>query len=554
MKDRTSKASDINTLASNPKLAVVGSSGGNLRSQGGADPEGVLDEIRRQADAAGIEVAYVQFVLTSQSMDTVDAQAPSRLYMLNGEGELEAGDEKPLSAVNEDAARSDAELARLIADGSIDGIMLMSCDPTGVNAQAIAAAAKAQIPVAGTGGTSMAGVQAAGCRVIAASGTTGTTNRTRAVSAVSAFSKEWGLAYHPVIGHAQAADDGAPAQGSTFVQLMRGISIRGIMMASMPGFIAMALSLAFSKIPGLDFLEDDVFNTLIGYLPVLVAAIAAKQASGMGEVGIVAGVVAGALSTDGGIIDGIIVGVAAGVAVYYISGFCAQHNVPGTTTNIVAGGVSGLAAGLVGKYALAPVALMAGNAIKGAIDWAVLVDPLLAGALAGAAIWFAIMGGVYHAAILPIIMLEMEKTGYSFLGAIDLTGLVIVCAGIQLAYILRPRNPGDRTASVANILINLCFGTFVEAAYPYMFSSRAVFAAAIASSTVGGALVGLFNVKCTAYVPCFVAPFMSNDAVWQTIVVLVATFAVSCTLTLAAGIFDARKQQAHNEATMECAS
>lgn len=529
-------------------LAVVGSSGGNLRSQGGTDPAGILAEIRRQASAAGIEVAFMQFILASASMDAAGLDTPARLGTLDGVGELQLGPEAPLGEVNEAASARDAELARLIDDGGIDALMLMSCDPAGANRLAVEAAARAGIPVVGTGGSSMAGVQAAGCRVVAASGTTGTTNRTRAVSAVSALAKEWGLAYRPVIGssaEAARAGEGARAGiGSELRELAGNVSVRGIMMASMPGFIAMALSLALSKVPGLGFLEKDVFNVLVGYLPVLVAAIAAKQVSGMGEVGIVAGVVAGALSTDGGIIDGLAVGVIAGGLVYLVSGFCAMHNVPGTTANIAAGGLSGLVAGLVGKFAFAPVALAAGGAIKGAIDWATAVDPLLAGAIAGFAIWFAIMGGVYHAAILPIIMLEMEKTGFSFLGAIDLTGLVIVCAGIQLAFILRPRNPGDRTASIANIAINLLFGTFVEAAYPYMFSSKRVFAAAIASATAGGALVGLLGVKCTAYVPTFLAPFLSNGEVWQTFVVIIATFALSCALTLVASAWDARAAKA----------
>ena len=536
------------------RLAVVGSSGGNLRSQGGTDPEGIVAEIKRQAQAAGIEVAFVQFVLASASMDTVDEKAPATLYQLDEDGVLTAGQEQPLARVNETARALDNTLANMIDACEIDGLMLMSCDPEGANKQAVAAAARAQIPVAGTGGTSMAGVTAAGCHVVSASGTTGTTNRTRAVSAISAFAKEWGLTYRPVIGGSSATaveQSGIPAGsglGATLRALAGNVSIRGIMMASMPGFIAMALSLALSKIPGLEFLEKGVFEVLVGYLPVLVAAIAAKQVSGLGEVGIVAGVVAGALSTDGGIIDGIAVGVIAGALVYLVSDFCATHNVPGTTANIAAGGLSGLAAGLVGKFAFAPLALTAGTAIKGAIDWATTVDPILAGALAGFAIWFAIMGGVYHAAILPIILLEMEKTGFSFLGAIDLTGLVIVCAGIQLAYIIRPRNPGDRTASIANIAINLLFGTFVEAAYPYMFSSRKVFAAAIVSATAGGALVGLFGVKCTAYVPTFVAPFLSNNAVWQTFVVLIATFALSCVLTLVATGLDARAGKHHTAA------
>ena len=39
-------------------------------------------------------------------------------------------------------------------------------------------------------------------------------------------------------------------------------------------------------------------------------------------------------------------------------------------------------------------------------------------------------------AFLPIVLLEMESQGFSFLGAVDLCGLVMVCAGVQLANIV----------------------------------------------------------------------------------------------------------------------
>ena len=43
-----------------------------------------------------------------------------------------------------------------------------------------------------------------------------------------------------------------------------------------------------------------------------------------------------------------------------------------------------------------------------------------------------------------------------------------------------------------------------------MFSSKLVFGSALLTSTVSGMLVGLFDVKGTAYVPCFLAPFLAN--------------------------------------------
>lgn len=514
------------------RLAVLGSSGGNLYNQGGSDPQGMMKEIFNQANSAGIELAYIQFVGTSGSMDGISMSARARLYTLKEDGTLAASEENTLEQINEQAKEHDKKLASMIRAGGIDGIMLMSCDPKGINHEALRAAAEMNVPVAGTGGTSMADTQSLGCRVIAASGTTGTTNRTRAVSAIAAFSKEWNIKYRPVIGSSSVKQE----EGSVW----KRINFRGIMMASMPGFIAMAICLAVSKVPGLEGLSG-VFDALVGILPIIVAAIAAKQISGMDEVGIVAGIVSGSMAVDGGIIGGIAVGIMSGILVYYISQFCFSHRVPGTTTNIAAGGLGGLLAGLVGKFAIAPVALAAGNSIKAAIDWATNYNGTVAGLIAGFAIWFAIMGGVYHAAILPIVLLEMESQGFSFLGAVDLCSMVMVCAGIQLANIVAPRSKSDRIACIPNLFVNLVFGTFVEAAYPFMFASKKVFAAAIAAATLSGLAVGAFNVKCTAYVPCFVAPFVSNEKIVQTILCMAIALGSAFALTLLANLTDRKK-------------
>lgn len=485
------------------KIAIIGSSGGNLYMQGGNDPQALLKEIFTQAASAGVEIGFVEFIGASRSMDNIPQDAPAQIYTLGQNGTVIAGERKPLSEVNVDANQIDAQLAHQIGAGEIHGLVMMSCDPNGINAASLAAAAQAKIPCVGTGGTSMAAAQKLGCNVISASGTTGTTNRTRAVAFISALSKEWNLKYRPVIGKSAA---GSVEGGNVW----KRINFRGIMMASLPGFISMALVLALSKIPGLAGLED-VFNTLVGAIPVIVAAIAAKQISGLDEVGIVAGIVAGLMSVDGGLIGGLAAGILAGVLSYYIAMQCFKWKVPGTTANIAAGGLGGLIAGLVGMYGIAPVALWLGNGINNLINAALNFSPVLAGGLAGLLIWPAIIGGVYHAAILPIVLLEMEATGYSFLGAIDMTGLVMVSAGITLANIVCPRQKGDASAALPGFIINIGFGTFVEAAYPYMFSSKKVFGSALIASAVSGIFVGLFNVKGTAYVPSVAAPFLANE-------------------------------------------
>lgn len=488
------------------KIAILGSSGGNLYNAGGKNPKKLIKEIKMQADAAEIKIAAVQFVGAEKSMDNAKENTEARLFTWDSEAEnLKISEQSKLAQINQLALIEDKKIAELIKNDEVDGLILVSSDPEKINAAAVKAAVEKKIPIVGTGGSSMSEVQYMGADVISSSGTTGTTNRTRAVAAVQAFSKRWNLKYKPTIGSSES---------STVDQdenILRRINFRGIMMAALPGFIAMAVTLALSKVPAFGALSD-AFDLLINALPVIIAAIAAKQVSGLDEVGIVAGIVAGVLSTDGGIIGGLAGGILAGILSLYLIRLTLSWNFPGTTANIVAGGLAGLTAGFIVFFLLAPFTLYLGNGIRDIIEAALEFNPILAGALAGVLIWPAIIGGVYHAAILPIVLLEMEQTGSSFLGAIDMTGLVMVSAGITLANILSPRKKSEAAIALPGFLINMGFGTFVEAAYPFMFSDKLVFGGAMLSGAISGAFVGMLGVRGTAYVPSFSAPFLSNNS------------------------------------------
>ena len=119
------------------KLAVIGSSGGNLYNQGGSDPKKMMEEIFIQADSAGIEVDYVQFVGTNMTMDNISLDAKARLWTLKEKNTIECSEEKTLKEINEKAEYYDEKLAELIVEGKIDGIMLLSCDPKGINKKAL---------------------------------------------------------------------------------------------------------------------------------------------------------------------------------------------------------------------------------------------------------------------------------------------------------------------------------------------------------------------------------------------------------------------------------
>jgi hypothetical protein len=126
-------------------IAIIGSSGGNLYNQGGADPEKMMKEIFTQAESAGIEVAYIQFIGTGASMDNISMDAKAKLWTLSGKNAVGCSEEKTLKEINQMAEETDKELAGLIEKGEIDGIMLLSCDPKGVNRQALTAAAAKMI-------------------------------------------------------------------------------------------------------------------------------------------------------------------------------------------------------------------------------------------------------------------------------------------------------------------------------------------------------------------------------------------------------------------------
>lgn len=485
-------------------IAILGSSGGNLYNLGGKYPEKLLSEILIQTDSAGLNVSAVQFVGTEVSLDAAKDTTKAALYTVE--------DQKPrmiyndmLKETNHEASKLDIQIAEKIRSGAIDALILMSIDPDNANKNAINAAVEMKIPIVGTGGTAMANVSSKGANVISTSGTTGTTNKTRAISFVSSLSKYWGIKFQPAFG--QSIGEGSNDKG---VNPLKRINIRGIMISSLPAFISMALILALSKIPALSGLED-VFEVIIQALPVVLAAIAAKQVSDLDEVSIVAGIIAGVLSIDGGIIGGILGGIGAGLLVQFLFMKCVKWRFPMTTVNIVAGGFSGIISGLVVYYILGPIALTAGDYIKLLIEQTIAFSPMLAGALAGLLIWPAILGGIYHAAILPIVLLEMEQTGVSFLGAVDIVSLVMVAAGINLANILFPRDKGEAAIAAPGFMINLGFGTFAESAYPFMFSSKMVFAGAILSGGLGGMIVGLFDVRGTAYLPSFIAPFAATN-------------------------------------------
>jgi hypothetical protein len=379
----------------------------------------------------------------------------------------------------------------------------------------------------------MGEVKARGANVISFSGTTGTTNLTRAVSFTMALSQYWKHNYR--MSSEQQGNGG-------LASLWKKVKISGIMTASLPGFIAVSLLLSIMKFPYLIGLQETL-QTLSLIPPVILAVIAAKKVSDLGEISLIAGVISGLLSVPGGIIGAIIGGIGAGFIATYLFRLCTLWKLPATTVNIISGGVAGIVPGLIVFYILAPYAFIVGEGIRYALDSLLHFNPAIIGLSFGLLMWPAIMrGGMYHIIVLPLILLEMEKYGYSYFGALDMAGLVMVSAGILLAQIVVATGLKDRDAAKRPFWMNIGFGTFVEASYPYMRENKIVYAGAILSSGLAGLFIGILNLKATAYVPFYISMLLSNNGL-RFLAVMTVVLATSFCVTLGSNLLSNKAQR-----------
>lgn len=490
------------------QLAVIGSSGGNLFYLGGNQPINLLEEIDQQCKRNGCQLTAVQYIGAEESLDRNRPGIQAALYTLKN-NQIIAGNHAHLERVNKEAKQSDAEIAEKIRDGQIDGLILISADPLGVNSSAVKAAIEKMIPIVGTGGTSMAWVESIGGHVVGSSGTTGTTNRTRARTLVSYLCSYWKIETKP-----------AYSQWKNF-------KLTGILTAGLPAFIALAIVYAVAeRFPAHETAQ--LLQLSIACIPVLLAVLSAKQISDLNEVTLIAALLAGFFANSSGVLGGIAAGLAAAVFSQYLLDICTRWKVPITTSNLIAGALSGLIPGVIIHLVFAPFLSLIQNGLVQFIEMIVSWNGLLVGAFSGLLIWVSLLKKGYHAVILPIILIEIAQRGTSFFGAIDMICLVATAAGVNAAFFVLNRS--ERVAAKKGLVMNVCYGTFVESVYPY-FKNKAIFISTLASAGLSGMLAGWLNLRGVAYVPFVVAPFLSRSFV-SFLLVMTMAMALSFILVL----------------------
>ncbi len=512
------------------KIALVGSSGGNLFNQGGNEPWVMIRELHRQADSVDIGIIAVSYVSADRSMDGSNKSTRAELYSLQN-GQFTKVADGRLEEVNDEALQEDTAIADQIIAGNIHGLIVLSGDPDHTNQASIRAAAVMKIPVVGTGGTSMAKTGSMGARVICASGTTGTTNKSRAISFIAAFAQEWKLTYSPVLG----ADENGNIQQNNhgFFGLLQRIKIPGILMSAMPVYIAFAVVSSLSNSSHWSFANS--FQEIIHFaIPVILSVLIAKKISGMDEIGSATGVISGLMCMEGGTIGGILAGTVAGIFTYYLAKVSLRMRMPGTTVNVASGCIGGLAAGMISLYILLPISQLMTRSIIDVIHHMTGLFPFGFGAILGVLMWLCILRGIYHQLILPLVFIEMGETGFSFFGAMDMVCLVTVSTGILLANNLLPLRKDALLMAKQGLKLNIFYGTFVEASYPYILSSKAVYAGTMVAAAVSGGLVSTVKISGTAYIPTLIAPFLSSGGICNYLICMGCAVGISFFWTLAA--------------------
>ena len=497
-------------------VALIGSSGGGTATLDHTDCRTLLRTIHEQLQRCGGCLAVASFVVLDggKGMDGANqANDSATLFAVNfGDSTiLECCVQKmgSLRDVNAEIQNKDDErIAREILNGNIDGLICISCH-IGLYEKTLVAAAAAKIPITGSGGTSLSHAVAKYGLMLTgnAGGSVATTSFSRAVSYTHAFAAYWGRDYRPWNDESVWGD----------------IQWTSILNACLPVFWGSCLAkrlvtcllekeldtwVHFELISSLIFvyaaLEQWVLPAACAVIMVSSSSSSGKGHAERDDLPLSSLLMASAIASSvcrQSVLAGLLAGWLVGQLAHPIFFHCIVNNVPATMMNLISGGGTGCLVGIT----LVPVAPVLGwctawirsviawtltglpNALLGEGETAYIIGRAIVGFIWGCLCCYGSKVGLYHAYVLPIILLEMEMGEASFLGAIDELTLVLVCAGIcagnlaarklfGLLKLDKDRVISDAEASLCRrgLSTNLLYGDFVEVCYPFMEQSTII--------------------------------------------------------------------------------
>ncbi|CAN0119952.1 unnamed protein product, partial [Scytosiphon promiscuus] len=457
---------------------------------------------KTELQRAGVHLAAVQFVACSEPLDVASPNSAATLWVAGGsdiDQDLVVAAEGTLAEVNTAAKREDARIAAALRAGycggqhndretttveeiptataepeagrlpPLHGLVTISCDVEGVNRQTLTAARDCRAPVVGTGGSSLGAVMAMGCLLVGSSGgSVATTNKSKVVSYVAGLAGHWRLGYDSAKALMQPLAPAATFAGCLPVQI-------GVMVAVALGSRSTASSSS--------------------------SLVEAPQVSTLGDMATAAGIIAGSMCVED-TLAALAAGTLAGYLCSKMTGYALDFGVPATALSLYATASSGILSGAIALFFL-PFLKMLGavmvstNTLLLGVRCAWIRAAIGAGM--GCLMCYGSKVGWYHRFFLPVIVLELAAGSGSIWGSIDLCALCMVAAGLCGAHVVRPRTDTDLPLAWRGLAFNLCFGDFVEAAYPFMDRCRRCNAGAYLGSALSGAVVAVGGAASTAY-------------------------------------------------------
>lgn len=525
-------------------VVLIGSSGGGTATLGHTDPAELLNTIHQELlkveDASGITSALFVSLHGGKGFDSACDTDKATLYSVSegsgGECSVQVVKSGKLKDVNQRCVELDKALAQQIFKGEITGLICISCD-VDVHSSTLKAAAEKKLPVTGSGGTSLSAASSKfGIHLVGnAGGSVLTTSYTRAVSYTHALATAWAKRYRPF-----ASQRHVPQWTS-------------ILCACLPAFWAVALAcralnLVMPLLSDPATLRKLLILLQTHALPTVCSVVMATSlAPHHGSTVLMSSALASVLcerSVLGGLSAGWLVATLAQRVLYG----CIAWDVPATMTNLVVAGGLGVFVALT----IAPVVpyfQLLTELIRQ------IIHTVLDGRFPGVGFLFGVLFcwgskyGYYHAVCLPLILIEMETGTGALCGSIDEATLVCVSAGICLANLVVTPSLDDQgidetlALSQRGLRINLLFGDFIEAAYPFMEKSHVVnIAGYLASGLSTELLTGASElVLSSAYLPLPLAILLAKDP-FRVSVAFAVAFTLSFLGALASNLLNRRDQ------------
>jgi hypothetical protein len=181
-------------------VALIGSSGGGTATLGHTQASEFVNtidvELENISESVSLSTAIFVSLDGGKGMDSATEEDGATLYHLsNGVQKFHHG---TLKEINERVQYLELGLAKDIQDGNIHGLVSIS-SKVSIFSRTLQAAAEKDLPVTGTGGTSLSMASSKyKIRLVGnAGGSVATTPLTKAISFSHALAKSWNLQYMP---------------------------------------------------------------------------------------------------------------------------------------------------------------------------------------------------------------------------------------------------------------------------------------------------------------------------------------------------------------------